>query len=104
MQTRFNSLDILKSTLGEFFKDSFYREGVLKLRKSIKEREYYKTHWKDVVFLILNKGLKEGEPLTLIHKTTNLPLDENTDEEAYKWLTLMLINSLGSDTDMIIEY
>lgn len=34
----------------------------------------------------------------------NLSIHDNTDEEAYKWLHLMLINSLGSEDAMIIEY
>lgn len=104
MQTEVKTLDVLKGALGRCFKDSFYNDGVLKLRRSVKEIDYYKTRWKDVILLILNKGLKNGEPLALIQNDANLPLDENTDEEAYKWLTLMLINSLGSDDDMIIEY
>ena len=98
------ALNVLKSALSEFFRDSFYKDGVLKLRKSLRERDYYKTHWWDIILLILNKELKTGEPLALVHNNANLPLDENTDEEAYKWLTLMLINSFGSDNDMIIEY
>ena len=48
--------------------------------------------------------MNPGEPLYLIHNSANLPLDENTDEEAYKWLNLMLINALGSVDSMIIEY
>ena len=94
----------LKSVLGEFFRDNFYSEGIKNLRKSLSENSSYRESWQDIVWLIVNKEMEEGVPIKLIHNTANLPLDENTDEEAYKWLNLMLINSLGSKDSMIIEY
>ncbi len=94
----------LKSILGEFFRDRFYSDGIKKLRKSLSENKNYRDSWEDIIWLILNKELDKGMPLYLLHNTANLPLDENTDEEAYKWLNLMLINSLGSEDTMIIEY
>lgn len=57
-----------------------------------------------MVLLIINKGLDKGEPLALIHNNANLPLDANTDDEAYKWLNVMLINSMGAQDEIIIEY
>lgn len=100
----FSAFEVLKSVLGAFFKETFYKDAVLKLRNAIRENAYYKDHWKEIIFLIINKKLKVGEPLYLINNVANLPLDENTDEEAYKWLTLMLINSLGTEDSMIVEY
>ncbi len=100
----FTSKEVLKSVLGGFFRDNFYKDAVIKLRKAIREKEYYRDHWEGVVRLIINKELDEGEPLYLMDNSANLPLDENTDEEAYKWLNLMLINSLGSEDALIIEY
>lgn len=93
----------LKSTLGEFFRDNFYKEAIKNLRKSLAERNDYER-WETVIWLIINKELEAGKPLALIHNTANLPLDENTDEEAYKWLNLMLINSMGAEDSPIIEY
>ena len=94
----------LKSVLGEFFRDEFYSSGVKKLRQALTEDNSYKENWENIVRLVVNKEMEEGIPLKLIHNTANLPLDENSDEEAYKWLNLMLINSLGSEDAMIIEY
>lgn len=96
--------EVLESVLGAFFKDNFYSDGVVKLRKAIREEEYYRDNWRGVVLLILNNELEEGRPLYLIDNIANLPLDENSDAEAYKWLNLMLINSLGSEDSLIIEY
>ena len=92
----------LKSVLGEFFRDSFYKEAIKNLRESLVNNNY--ENWDKVVWTIVNRELEKGRPLYLIHNTANLPLDENTDEEAYKWLNLMLINSMGSIDSPIIEY
>ena len=54
--------------------------------------------------MILNRELVEGVPMQLILDSANLPLNENSDDEAYKWLNLMLINSFGHESDKIIEY
>ena len=101
---QFTGKDVLKSALGAFFKDNFYEDAVIKLRRAIKENEYYGNHWENVVRLIVNQELATGEPLDLLCNSANLPLDKNTDEEAYKWLQLMLINSMGSKDTIIIEY
>ncbi|WP_344930927.1 hypothetical protein [Aquimarina addita] len=92
----------LKSVLGEFFKDSFYKEAIKNLRESLINNNY--ENWEKVVLIIVNRELEKGRPLYLIHNTSNLPLDENTDEEAYKWLNLMLINSMGGVDSPVIEY
>jgi len=98
------SRDILKSVLGEFFRDNFYRDAVRKLRDGLKEKKDYRDNWEGVIKLILNRELEKGEALSLVLNTANLSLDENSDEEAYKWLTLMLINSLGEGNTLIVEY
>jgi hypothetical protein len=93
----------LTSILGEFFRDSFYKEAIINLRKSLAERNDYQK-WEKVIRLIINRDLEAGEPLTFVQNTANLPLDENSDEEAYRWLTLMLINSMGAEDSPVIEY
>ena len=97
-----DSLEILKSALGKFFKYNHYVEGVLKLRESLKTEKYYKDRWNDVIELIVYRKLQQGVPLYLTDVSANLPINENTDEEAYVWLTLMIVNSV-SDQE-IIEY
>ena len=97
-----DSLKILESALGNFFMYNHYRDGVMKLRESLKSERYYKDHWGDVITLIVYRKLPKGVALNLMDVSANLPLDENTDEEAYVWLTLMIVNSV-SDED-VIEY
>lgn len=52
----FTGKDVLKSTLGEFFKYNLYAEAIGKLRKAIKEKEYYKSNWENVVRLYWTKS------------------------------------------------
>ncbi|MFD2563673.1 hypothetical protein [Aquimarina rubra] len=94
----------LKNILAEHFRDRFYVEGVKSLRRSLQKDENSNVYWEPIVRSIVNKELDSGEALNLIHNDANLPLDANTDEEAYKWLYLMLINSMGSEDSIIIEY
>lgn len=100
---QFTNRDVLKSALLHFL-GNFYKDAVINLRRAVREDAYYKDHWEGVVRLIVNRELNTGEPLDLIAYTANLPLDENSDEEAYKWLHLMLTNSMGSEDAIIIEY
>lgn len=92
----------LKSILGEFFRDSFYKEAIKNLRKSLIDSKY--ENWDKIIWAVINRELENGRPLYLMHNTANLPLDEDTDAEAYKWLNLMLINSMGGEDTPIIEY
>lgn len=97
------TIDYLKSMLHCFI-DEFYSEGVKNVRKDLNQNQFYKDNWSAIVRIVLNKELKDGQALDLIHNTANLPLYENSDEEAYKWLNLMLINVSGSDDDIILDY
>ncbi|MEY8780029.1 hypothetical protein AB9K32_06350 [Allomuricauda sp. XS_ASV26] len=97
-------LEILKSLLASNFQYSFYKDAILNIRNERKEIAYYKDNWSTIVRIVLNKELKDGQALDLIHNTANLPLYENSDEEAYKWLNLMLINASGSDDDVVLDY
>ncbi|RIV42064.1 hypothetical protein [Flagellimonas pelagia] len=98
-----NTIDYLKSMLHCFI-DEFYSEGVKNVRKDLNQNQSYKDNWSEIVRIVLNKELKDGQALDLIHNTANLPLYENSDEEAYRWLSLMLINVSGSDDDLILDY
>jgi hypothetical protein len=98
-----NSLKILESALGEFFCDNFYQDGIKNLKNAIDENPYYRNNWHEVIKLVLNKELSNGVPLNLIHFHANLPLDDNTDEGAYQWLNIMIINSINR-FNYIIEY
>ena len=101
---KFDSIDILKSALGQYFRDNFYAEAVALLRKAIREDAYYKDNWNGVIQLIVKRELTDGEPLSLLDNDANLPLEENSDQEAYKWLTLMIVNVSGEPDSQIIDY
>jgi len=100
----FTPLEILSSALGKFFNYNHYEEGILQLRNALLEDKYYRDSWERVVLMIINKELPKGKALELIHNVANLPLDKNCDDEAYKWLLLMLINSMGDLNQLIIKY
>jgi len=95
-------LEILESILASNFHYSFYNDAIINVRSEIKENPYYRENLHNIIKLILHRKLLKGVPLSLIQKTANLPLDENTDEEAYRWLDLFLINI--SRNDDIIPY
>jgi len=99
-----NDLDILRSILGGFFKEQIYSDGVKKLRVALKEREYYKGSWEGIIRLILMKDMPEGQALYFMDNDANLPLHENSDDEAFKWLTLMVINASKPRGDKIFDY
>jgi hypothetical protein len=98
-----NLIDCLKSML-HCFLDEFYSDGVKNLRREMGQNAVYKKKWPDLVRLVLNKELEQGQALELIHNTANLPLYENSDEEAYRWLSLMLINAAGAEGDKVLDY
>ncbi|MDZ7933549.1 MAG: hypothetical protein U5M51_00945 [Emticicia sp.] len=97
-------LEVLKSILGAFFKDEFYTDGVEHLRIALSERQYYQESWTEVIkFVILNK-LGHDEPLYLMDNYANVPLHENSNEEAYRWLILMIINGGKNVGESILNY
>jgi hypothetical protein len=99
-----NKIKILKSVLGEFFRDSHYRDAIINLRKSLQKDNLYSKNWTAIIKMILDKELDSGLPIKLIHDSANSPLDEDSEEEAYKWFYLMLINSSGFNDEKIIDY
>ncbi len=97
------TIDYLRSML-HCFLDEFYSEGVKNARKDLGQYPEFRDNWPTIVRMILNRELEEGQALDLIHNTANLPMFENSDEEAYRWLTLMIINVAGDEGDPIIDY
>lgn len=87
------SLEVLKSILGKFYKHHPYIKATQLLRDTLRSNEYYRNNWESVKQLISSRKLEEGTPLSLMDVDANLPLDENSDMEAYKWLDLMIQNA-----------
>ena len=96
-------MDEIKSILGAFFKYDEYIIAIKKLRIATGNGGQYAVYWKTAKEVIRKRDMIPGQPLQLIHIDANLPLDENSDEEAYKWLDLMVENVESAD-DTIIEY
>ena len=96
--------EVLKSILGGFFKHYIYLEAVKKFRLELKEKPYYYESWEKVKSLIQDRKLEENEPLKLMNIDANLPLDENSNKEAYYWLELMIRNIEETEEDKIVPY
>ena len=96
-------IEILKSVLASNFQYEFYENAIKNTKEDINTNQYYKENWNDVIKYIIYRELPIGESLKLINETANLVLYENSDEEAYRWLDLFLINIAKTD-DLIINY
>jgi hypothetical protein len=90
-------LEILKSILASNFQYSYYEEAIKNIRNEIIEFPHYKENLNDIIKMIIYRKLQKGEPLEFIQNSANLVLYENTDDEAYRWLDLFLINILNEN-------
>ena len=89
-------IEILKSVLASNFHYSFYEDAILNIRSEINDIPHYRENWHDVIKFVLCRQFTEGEPLKIVQDDANLVLYDNTDEEAYRWLDLFLINVINS--------
>ena len=96
-------IEILKSVLASNFQYEFYENAIKNAKEEVNTNPYYKENWNEVIKYIIYRKLDEGQPLLLINDTANLVLYENSDEEAYRWLDLFLINIAKRD-EIIISY
>ncbi|HLY28205.1 MAG TPA: hypothetical protein VKQ72_17800 [Aggregatilineales bacterium] len=53
--------------------------------------------------MIQTRNFAPGEPLNLLHRAANYPLDANTDDEAYVWFDKLILNVERED-GLIEEY
>ncbi|HTF06122.1 MAG TPA: hypothetical protein VK826_18960 [Bacteroidia bacterium] len=95
-------LNVLKSLLGEFFKYNLYADAIVLLRRAVKDNPYYQHNWENVKQLIADRDLEPRLPLQLMDVSANLPLDENSDEEAYRWLQLMVKNVENENNEIVV--
>lgn len=90
----FTAKQVLESLLLPFsYEYDSYESVIIKHREEVNKNPYFKNNMDSVIKLIVNKQM-ENEALSYIHKFANLSLYHNTEEEAYRWLTLMVVNFL----------
>jgi hypothetical protein len=95
-------IEILESMLlGSFYDDS-YSNGILTLRKELISDKTFQTNWNEIKSLIREKGFSEGKVFEIILTKAGQPLYEKSDNEAYRWLELMILNI--ESNSKIIEY
>lgn len=97
------AIQVLKSALSEFFMYHKYEKAVELLREAIKRNSYY-SNWAEVGEMVYNKKMPIGVPLLLMRDNANLPLFEESDEGAYRWLALMLYNVALDEEDESVPY
>lgn len=98
-----NDYEMVWNFLREFFNYEHYAVAIRKARNTIANDQGYQENWQRIAHTILNRGLLHGQPLTVVQEGANQVLDENSDEEAYRWLEKMLRN-IERNTDEIEEY
>ncbi|MBN1877035.1 MAG: HEAT repeat domain-containing protein [Anaerolineae bacterium] len=84
--------DKLASILVCYFYDDFYGVGVRSLRSTIAKNGPTARGWEAAAAAIRDRAFLPGQPLELVHNKANRPLEEDTDEEAYRWLDLLIQN------------
>lgn len=100
----YNIIKILKTLIAEFFKEEWYHVAITKLRESIIKEPYYRDSWISLIKVILMKQIPDGEALNILFNDGHQILHENTEEEAYRWLTLMIINVSRNENESILDY
>jgi hypothetical protein len=93
----------LSNLLQECFGYYRYKKCIVLTKHALLEPQYLE-HWEHIKQLIDKRKLETGIPLDLIHNAANLPLDENSDEAAYKWLDLFVRNVETTSDDDVVEY
>ena len=96
-------VDVLRTILSRYFKDEWYAVGITNLRNAIKEDPFYRDSWVDIIKLILLRQMPEGNALDMIFENANQCLRKNTEDEAYIWLLLMVINVSRSEDEVILD-
>lgn len=87
-----------------YFMYEEYPFAVEKLRVFLGAKEERRIIWREVEKSILNQQLKYGQPMELMDDYANIPLYENTDEEAYKWLSILLHNVALKEGEPLVKY
>ena len=99
-----NIINVLKTLVAEFFKEEWYQVGIANLRKAIVDEPYYRDNWTSLIKTIILKQIPNGEAVNILFGDGHQILHENTEEEAYRWLILMIINVSKNENENIFDY
>lgn len=95
-------IDLLKGILAENFKYYKYNEAIKRVILTLEKGNISNEIWFKIKTLINNRLLPKGVAFDLVAYDANLPLDEDSEQEAYKWLDLFIKNIENKNN--IIEY
>ncbi len=90
----------LISSFLSYFDLEWYTSAIKEIRQ---EANTNPQDWSRVVEIIQSRDLLPGQPLSLVSSKANQLLYENSDEESFFWLDLMIRNVERID-DQIEEY
>jgi hypothetical protein len=96
------SYEVIWTFLRQFFNYRGYTEGIAAARERIRKDLLYSNRWSQISNDISNRAMFPGDPLRLVNNGANQMLDENSDEEAYKWLDLMVSNIERTDGEIAL--
>jgi hypothetical protein len=92
----------LRLLLSQFFNYEFYATAIERVRTALAIGEITPERWEAIRTLVRERRLDDGDALALVNHAANQLIDENSDEEAYAWLDLMISNVERSEE--IVEY
>ncbi len=78
--------------LSLYFNYEAYEIGISDLRKAISGNKALVLIWNEAVEVVKLRSLPTHQPLYLVNVEANQVIWDNTDEEAYRWLDLMIEN------------
>jgi len=84
-------------SLSGYFAYEDYIEGIKKIKHDVQTNLREKRMWLSFKNAVARRLLQDGEPLLFVNKYANHRLKDNTDEEAYVWLDMMIHNVERND-------
>jgi hypothetical protein len=92
-----NDYELIWDFLHATFNYEYYTAAIENTRQILATNLLFQEEWSRIVEDIRLRNLQPGQPLYLVNHGANQVLDENTDEEAYRWLDLMIRNVERTD-------
>jgi hypothetical protein len=98
-------IEFIRTLISVHFLYNLYPKAIEEMRKSVFLNEpQVEQEWSEFKTLIQERALDKGLPLSILTEEGNIPLDKHSDDEAYKWLDLMIKNIEKNGNAPIEEY